>query len=270
MEIKLTAMIVLGCIASNLLCRVSGNIANIFMGIGKKLGNRGETSTDTGTETGEIKFTPEQQKVVDKLIDRRYSEIKSKYSDYDQLKEFKSKYEADQQNKSQEDLVKAKKYEEAEKTYKTQLGDLSGKLSAKDQQIQDLKIGYELTNEISRQGAYTEEALAIIKPNVVVDQDGRVRVKVRDSNGVETQVAIEEGVKKILESRPHLIKANFKSGSGSSSSTQTNAAEANTSDLNALNAEYAQAMSRGDMKKTSELKLKIRALLGSKGVTLNR
>ena len=106
------------------------------------LSNRGEAST-------EVKFDEAQQKAVDAIVQERLARERNKFGDYDELKKFKTEYEKQQESKTQEELIKQKKFEEAENTYKNKLNEYGTVLSKKDQEIQDLKINYALTRSKS-------------------------------------------------------------------------------------------------------------------------
>jgi hypothetical protein len=234
----------------------------LFLIIG--LDNRGEV--ETKTETPEIKFTPEQQKVIDHAIETRLQREKQKYSDYDELKKFQQEQLQKQDKHQQEELEKAKKYEEAKKMYESQINQHKELVSKKDLELVDLRISHALINEINKQNGYAEETLALIKQQAVLDANGSVTIKGKDANGIETQLPVSEGIKRFLEARPYLIKSSHKAGAGSSGGTPT-PIPAETLNLNELNAQYADALTRRDYKRVKELTEKIRGQLQAKGVT---
>lgn len=232
---------------------------------------RGEVEAG-GEGGGEVKFTDAQQKHIDKLIAAKAADYHSKLSplqkQLEELGKFKTEFEKSQEQKNQEDLVKQKKYEEAEGNYKKQINEFSGKLSAKDQEIQDLKINHALTNEISRQGGFTEESLAMIRGNATIDAQGNIVIKSKDANGADITVPVADGVKKLLTERPHLVKSSFKGGGGTGSGQgdggQGSGGGTGEESLEALNAKYAEALKGTDLKLRSELKGKIQAALNKK------
>jgi hypothetical protein len=227
------------------------------------LGNRGEAETPPP----EVKFTPEQQKVIDHAIETRLSREKAKYADYEELSKFKQEQLQKQDKHAQEELEKSKKYDEAKKLYETQINQHKELVSKKDAELQDLRINHALINEINRQNGYSEETLALIKTNAVLDSSGNITIKGKDANGIDVQLPVAEGIKKFLESRPYLIKSTHKPGAGSSGGTSTPAG-AETVDLNTLNAAYAAALNRKDYKAVKEITGKIRNQLQEKGVTI--
>lgn len=233
------------------------------------LNNFGEANGEDGGDGG-IKFTPEQQKFVDKLIDTKANEFKQRYGDYETVKTKLSDYEKRESEKSQKDLEEAKKYDEAKKGYESKIIDAQKQIQERDKRIEDMNISYELTNEINKQNAYAEETLALIKSNAVI-KDGKIRIKGKDSGGFDIEHSVEEGIKKFLESKPHLVKSNFRSGSGGrtgdgAGEDNNNGAGGGTQDINTLNAELMKAMQGTDLKKISELKQKIKAHHSSRGV----
>lgn len=227
------------------------------------ISERGGTEGDDKGGDGGIKFTEEQQKFVDKLIDRKYAEIKTKYGDYDDLKKFKDQHSKDLEIKQQKELEEQKKYDEAKKGYETKLIDLNGLVTKKDQEINDLRINHVLTNEITRQNGYAEETLALIKSQTSLDANGNVVMKIKDANGIDQTIPVADGVKKLLESRPYLVRSTHKQGSGTGSGTGTGGGTGSDGgtggdlDLNALNQKYLKQFYAGDIKGAKETKAKI-------------
>src|SRR3990167_3236866 len=131
-------------------------VANLFMLsiLNIPLNNKGEAgdgkNDDKGGDGG-IKFTEDQQKFIDKVIDKKYKswkeEEKTRFSEYEDLKKFKDDHIRAQDAKAQEELEKAKKYDEAKKGYETKVTELTTVVSKKDQEINDLRINHALTNE---------------------------------------------------------------------------------------------------------------------------
>lgn len=233
------------------------------------IGNNGEVTTDPATAVpGEVKFTPEQQKVIDHAIETRLIRERQKYADYEDLKKFQQEQLAKQDKHAQEELEKSKKYEEAKKLYEGQINQHKDLVSKKDAEINDLKISHSLINEINKQNGYAEETLALIKSTAVLDANGNVTIKGRDANGIEVQLPVSEGIKKFLESRPYLVKSTHKAGAGSAGGTTTTTQTNENLNLNDLNAQYAEALSRRDYAKVKELTGKIRGQLQAKGVNL--
>lgn len=252
-------------IIGHLIMRKSMDIGNMIRAL--LFNQRGE-----GEAAGAVKFTAEQQAFFDKTLDARVGEIKAKYEpalkEIDDLKKFKTDFEKSQEQGKQEELVKQKKYEEAEGNLKKQINDFSTKLSAKDLEINNLRIEHALTNEISKQGGFNEEVLAMIKGQAKLNAAGQVVIPGKDANGVDIEMPVEAGIKKFLTDRPHLVKASFKGGAGSggegTGAGQTGGGGEDT--LDSLNVKYAEACKGTDLKLRSELKGKINAMLAARKV----
>ena len=236
-------------------------------------GGVSDTGEDKGEEKGKgIHFTPEQQEFVNKTIDTKYAKWKqeetTKYRDYDELAKFKQEHLKEQDAKAQRELEEQKKYEDAKKGYETKINEFGQLVSKKDNEINDLKISHNLTNEIVRQGGYTEETLALIKSNAVLDANGNVIIKSKDANGMDINVSIADGIKKILEARPYLVKSTHKAGAGTGSgtggATEKGIAGQGADDLMTLNSQMQEAMRVGDWKLQGELKQKIRQKMASR------
>ncbi len=274
-NILLFGFLFLGGTLGQLLLSRSGDLGNLlFSGIRDK---RGEAPTGGAGEgkggegvSSDMKFSPEQQQFIDKLIDRRVGEIKSRYSDYDDLRKFKSENDKQQEAKVQRDLEEQKKYDEAKKGYENTINQHKELVGKKDQEIVDLRISHSLLNEISRQNGYPEETLALLKSSAMLDGAGNVVIKGKDSNGIDTQLSVAEGIKRFLESRPYLVKSTHKAGGGTPPGTPPQGGNGSGAgeDHNSLNREYMDAISRGDFKRSRELKIKINQILYAKGVSI--
>lgn len=231
-------------------------------------GNTGNAGTGAGDGNAGIKFTAEQQKEIDRVIAVRLSREREKFSDYDNVKQKLSQYEQADSEKQQKSLEEAKKYEEAKQTYEMKLKKAQEELSVRDRNIQDLQITHALTNEVFKQNGFVEESLALLK-NTAIIKEGKVLVKVRDENGLDDELPVEEGVKRFLTSRPHLVKAQARSGAGTPPAGGNNNGGGSVgSDLATLNSELINAMNAGDAKKVSDIKNRIRGQLKNRGVTV--
>jgi hypothetical protein len=251
-----------------------GTIGHLLMYWSLSIGNKGEVDATTGKEkegdgaAGDTKFTPEQQKVIDHVVETRLARERAKYADHDELLNFKKEVLQKQDKHAQEELEKAKKYDEAKKGFETQINQHKELVSKKDAEIGDLKVSHALINEINKQNGYAEETLAMIKQTAVLDANGNVTIKAKDSNGIDIQLPIAEGIKKFLEARPYLVKSTHRAGAGSGAGTQQQAANNDQISLNELNEEYAKAMNARDWKKVQEITQKIRGQLKTKGVNV--
>lgn len=197
------------------------------------------------------------QEEVDRIVSERLNRERAKYSDYEDLRKFKEEHAKEQDKIKQEELVRQKKYEEAEGTYKKQLAERDALIAQKDQAIQERDIRGTLTNEIIKQNGFVEESLALLRGSAVLTKDGQVVIKVKDANGIEKEVSPEEGVKNFLGQRPHLVKVKTSGGSGTAPAGT--GAGAGVDDLATLNTQLAAAMAKGDTKTVGELRKKILA-----------
>jgi hypothetical protein len=239
-------------------------------------GGFADSSDDDGDKGKGIKFTPEQQEFIDKTINSKYSKWKqeeaTKYRDYDELQKFKQEHLKAQDAKAQLELEQSKKYDEAKKSYETKINEFGQLVSKKDQEINDLKISHFLTTEIVKQNGYTEETMALIKASAALDSAGNPIIKSKDANGLDISISVADGVKKVLEARPYLVKSTHKSGAGTGSGTggtgTNTGAGQGADDLMTLNSQMQEAMRVGDWKLQGEIKQKIRQKMASRvGVT---
>lgn len=248
----------------HMLMRVSADIAVMLFG-----NRRGDAATDTKAADTQIKFDADQQKQVDHIVEARLKREREKYSDYEDLRKFKTEYEKQQDAKTQKELEDQKKYEDAKKNYETQINQHKELVGKKDGEIVDLKISHSLMNEINKQNGYAEETLALLKSSAALTQEGVVLIKGKDANGIDTQVPVAEGVKRFLEARPYLVKSTHKAGGGTPPGTPPSDGGAGQAlDHNALNKAYMDAINRGDMKKAKEVKQQLNSILTSKGVSV--
>mgnify|MGYP001490945550 CR=1 FL=1 len=216
-------------------------------------------------EAGAEKMLPQSQ--VDAIVQDRLAREKAKFSDYDDLRKFKTDYEKTQDARAQKELEDRKEYEKAKEGWQSKEKEYQGVISKKDGDINDMKITGSLSTEINKQNAYAEETTALLKPMAVIDKEGNIRIKGRDANGLEVMDSVEEGLKKFLTNRPHLVKATNKNGAGAGSGNPSNQNVVGD-DLNSLNAALLKAQANRDGKASKELSVKIRAKLAEQGVRL--
>lgn len=275
-ELQLFSILFVGGVIGHLFLRCSANIYSLiltghwhsYMTLPKGqtgfLNNKGEAATEN-----KVEFTAEQQKALDAVVQERLARERAKYSDYEDLRKFKSEYEKSQEQKNQQELENAKKYEEAKKGYETKINEYGQIVSKKDQEIIDLRKTYELSSEISKHGGFIEESIALLKNNTILDANGQVKIKTKDANGMDVELPLTDGIKKFYEQRPHLVKSTFKSGAGTGANdgggTGAGAGSGQAEDLNSLNAELVQAMRGTDLKRISDIKTKIKAAMLAKG-----
>lgn len=215
-------------------------------------------------------LTQEQQTHFDKVLQSRVARERDRFGDYEDLKKFKTEFETKESQKQQDELIKQKKFEEAENTYKTKINEYGQIVSKKDSEIQDLKISHALSNEVNANNGYVEESIALLKGNVVMDAAGNIKVKGKDTNGIDVEMSLTDGVKKFLEQKPHLVKSTHTSGAGTGagngSGAGAGAGSGQGEDLNSLNAQLAQAMKGTDLKLRSELRGKISKAMSARNI----
>lgn len=209
------------------------------------------------------------QDKVDAIVQERLAREKAKYANYDDLVKFKTDHEKQLDAAKTKELEAQKEYEKLKEGWIVKENEYKSVVQKKDSEITDMKIGGSLMTEIVKQNAYAEEAMALIKSQAVFNpQDGSIKIKGKDANGIEVLHSVEEGVKKFLEARPHLVKAIRPGGGGTPPGGPGGGAGAGAEDLNALNAQLQAAMIQGDRKNINEIKLKISAIQGAKKVVL--
>lgn len=219
-----------------------------------------EAKGKEGTEGQEKLLTQAQ---VDAIVQDRLAREKAKYSNYDDLVKFKTEHEKNLEAATQKELEAKKEYDKLKEGWTKKEQELLGLVSKKDTELTDMKVITALSGEINKQNAYAEETMALIKQQAVFDKEGNIRIKGRDANGLEILDSVEEGIKKFLTQRPHLVKATQRTGGGTGTGGTGSGAGTGVEDLNSLNAELQQAQIRGDVKRINELKVKVRALLGA-------
>lgn len=202
------------------------------------------------------------QDKVDAIVQDRLTREKAKFADHDELVKFKADHQKELEAATQKELEGKKEYDKLKEGWTKKEQEYKGLITGKDTQLSDMKIGTALMNEIMKNNAYPEETLAMIKSQTTIDKDGNIHIKGKDKNGMDTQHSVEEGVKKFLEGRPHLVKAG-KLGGGGTGAGSPGDGGVGGDDLNALNAEFAAASSRGDKKQMGELRTKMNALIGA-------
>lgn len=227
-------------------------------------GNKGEAGT------GAVEIPKELQPEVDKIVQTRLAREREKFADYDDLRKFKAEFEKSQEAGKQKELEAQKNYEEAKKQLEAKIGEFSGKLSAKDQEIQNLRIEHALTNEVSKNGGFLEESIALLKGQIKIDQGGNMSISSKDANGIDISMSLVDGVKKFYQERPHLVRSSHKQGAGTGSGDGSGAGSGSSSGsgqadtLESLNAQLIEARKGNDQKKINEIKTKLSAALTKK------
>lgn len=256
---KATSLFLTGILGHLMLFNRS-KIVRFLLGQSGEAGDAGKGEAGAAGKGGDAAGQALTQEQVDKIVQSRLAREREKYADYDDLRKFKTEYEQQNEKQKHEDLVRQKKYEEAEKSYQTKITEFQGLVSKKDQEIIDLKINHHLTNEISKQNGFIEESAALLRGAATIDSSGQVVLKTRDANGIEQLVPVNEGVKKFLTERPHLVKSTHKAGSGSTSDGAAggSAAGGSQGETESLGDQLQKARASGDFKKIEEIKRQLR------------
>ncbi len=219
----------------------------------------GATGDNGGGKSGDSGKTFTQEE-VDRIIGDRLSRTKNQYADYDDLKKFRDEHAKEQDKLKQDELVRQKKYEEAEGTYKKTIAEREAMLAEKDARINNMTITQAISGEATKMNGFVDETIALVKDSAVITKDGRVIMKAKDSNGIEKEVSVEEGLKNFYAQRPHLVRASGQGGggtppAGSGGNGGTGA------DLSTLNNQFYQAMQSGNRKLADEIKSKMAPLM---------
>lgn len=200
---------------------------------------------------------------LDRIVQDRLARERSKFGDYEELRKFKEDHQKEQDKNQQQELIRQRKFEEAEKKYQEQINGIQKLVSEKDAKIQDITISNSLIGEVTRQNGMVEESVALLKNNVFITPEGFIKVKSTDANGIAVELTLEEGVKKFLSTRPYLVKANASKDNGNTNSASGGTSDANDQgkDLSVLNDQYWQAIQRGDRKMAESLKKQMMPLM---------
>ncbi len=225
-------------------------------------GQAGGTAGDAGKGGDEKTFTQEE---VNRFLAGERRNWSAKYEDYDSLKDFKNTHEKQQSDLEQKKLEEAGKFDEAKKTFEKQIADLQGVVSSKESAIKDMAVAGAISMELGAQNAYPEAAHDI-RAAAVLGEDGVVRIKGKDANGLDTQLSVADGVKRLLETKPYLAKASGKSGADSGPGAPGGAA-ASGDDLDALGKKLQTQYAASDYKGAKETKEKINSIFAARQIS---
>jgi hypothetical protein len=221
-----------------------------------------QTATPPATPTP-VQFTPEQQQVMNSIIDKRIGETKAKYADYEDLRKTVEAYNKEKETLSQKQLEEQKQYEELKKGWGAKEEQYKGLLNQRETELRNERISNKLSFEVSKQGAYPD-AVELLKSSALYKDDGSIVIRGKDSNGIATELPIEEGVKQFLKERAYLVRSSGTGGAGTGGVANTNAGQVNPNEN--LAGELQAAMNRGDRAKVNEIKSKINAKHQAAGI----
>lgn len=213
------------------------------------------------------------QPKIDSIVTSRLAQERNKYTDYDDLKKYKTEQEAKLQADEQTNLEAKGKFEEAMALHNTKLGELSGVISQKDNTINSMMIDNALTGQIVAQGGYLEESLALLKSSAEL-KDGVVVIKGKDANGLDQSFSVADGIKSFLEKKPHLVKASANAGGGNSGGGAGGGAEqagneGQGNDLTSLQETLQKQTYANDFTGMKETRAKIKAEMVNQGKTIS-
>lgn len=220
-------------------------------------------TTQTQEQTTEPQGKTFTQQDLDHIVKERLSRERQRYADYEDLQKFKAEHSKAIEAQQQKDMEARQEYDKVKSQYQEQIEKLNGLVAQKDTAIKSMQINTSLMGEITRQNAYAEEVLALIKDKAILGEDGTVRIKGKDSNGFDAELTVEAGIKQFLEQRPHLVKGSTKSGADTAPGVP--GAGTGALDLSTLNQQLQDASMRGDFKRANEIKAKLKSALGNRG-----
>ncbi len=220
----------------------------------------GEGSGEGEGSSGAKTFTQDQ---VDSMVGERLARERAKYGNYDELVEFKANAVKSKDAQAQKDLEDRKQYDEVIKGKDTQISTLQQQIADGKSSLDNVKIDNALSMELNAQNAIVADAVQLLKNQAVMTEGGQVMIN-GTLNGVQTQLALVEGVKQFLGEKPHLVKAGTGGGgtgggTGSGGGTGGETGGESGNDLGSLMTELQAARNSGDMKRAHELKQKIQA-----------
>ena len=236
--------------------------------------NRGEAGGEGGEgggEGGEGGGKAFSQEDVNRILANNRREVEGKFADYKELADFKKTHEQTQSEQEKKMLEEKGNYAEAKKGYEKQIGDFQSVIETKNQTISSMQVGYALQSEASIQGAYPE-AVELMRSKAVIQEDGSVKIKGKDANGIDTLLDVKQGVEQFLKEKPYLVKANAQGGSGSGTGagqggTGGTGGGASGENQASLNDQLAAAMSVGNHKLVAEISQKLKNLQSSRSIS---
>ena len=235
-----------------------------FCGLNKE-GDGGSGGSNDDDKNKDKKFT---QTDLDAIVQERLARERNKYKDYDDLKKFKDEHEKNTEAAQTKALEDQKKYEELKKGWTEKEGNYKIGLTEKDKQINSLKISHALTNELTKLNAYPE-AVTILQGMVSLSEDGTPQMDGVDGVGNKIKIPLADGVKKFLEERPYLVKANNQGGGGGNTPPAGSGGGQGEGEVKLadLNTQYLQAVNTKDFKKAQEIKAKMQTYFKSKNIS---
>jgi len=155
---------------------------------------------------------------IEKVVEVKTKELKDEVAKLkSELDTTKQALEAEKA-KLLEELEKAKKEGNAEKVkeYEAKLAEKEQQLQSLQQNLQRLQIDNALYKALENYEVIDKEVVAeVLKAKAKLSEDGKILLGDKD---------LEEGLKEFFESKPHLLKATGKQGSGTQSGRQSGGA----------------------------------------------
>jgi len=180
-----------------------------------------------------------------------------KFSDYEDLKKRAVEWDKEKAERENKDLEAQKNYEKLKEGWQKKEEEYKGILSQKDQENRNIKIMYELNQEIMKQNAHPDAA-KLVRELTAVDDKGNITIKGKNAQGVESDLSIADGIKGFLKDRPYLVKAGGQGGAGTAGAGGGAGASGASGTQPDLADQLMAARRAGDYKKVLELKNQIR------------
>jgi hypothetical protein len=246
----------------------------IFFSI-MNMGTRGEAGSGGGADDkggnggGADDKKSYTQQEIDNIVKTRIAREREKFADYDELRKFKDDHTRQTEAQKQKDLEEQRKYNEVLAERDKRLAEAQRVIQEKDNNIKTMRVRHSLISELNAQNAYADDAVELISGSAILRDDGTIAIKGRDSNGIETEFALQEGIKRFLQTKPHLVRAGQGGGSGTGGNAGSGTPPLGGSgeDLMTLNRSLSDAMVRGDRKAINEIKGKINQHMANKGIS---
>jgi hypothetical protein len=226
-----------------------------------------------GGDAGDKKPTFSQDH-IDAIVKERLARQAEKFSDYEDLKKFRTEHETKLKQAEQKDLEEKRKYDEAKSVLAEREKTLQKIIDDQKAQMNNMIIDAGLRDVVMQNNAFPE-AVDILRSRVEL-KDGNVVMKGKDQYGNDALIAIGDGAKNFFKEKPYLIKAASNgagAGSGGNAGQGANGVQGANgqggNDLGELNKQLYDAQKRGDIKAATELRGKIKQVFSSRGINRN-
>jgi len=200
---------------------------------GEARGNGQENNKAQGNEPKNVsyeefkKVIAERKKWKEKArkLEQEIEAIKSRIPDEEEYKEYiewrKKRAEEEEERKRKEGEFEKWRKEIVEK-HNQEISKFQEEIAKRERFIEQLMIEQEIIKAASKYNAYNpQQVVKLVRDNIrLINQDGKFKVIVVDEEGQPRydekgdEMSVEVYVKEYLEENPNLVKANVRSGSG--------------------------------------------------------